>query len=79
MPLAGEGLAEPARCRSRGRRSGSVAGGSASSTSRAPLWSLIWPSVSSRMMGWPSPSQTAWSLEFSPPLVRPMRRGTAPF
>jgi len=25
------------------------------------------------------PSQTAWSLEFRPPLVRPIRRGTAPF
>ena len=36
-------------------------------------------SVSSRINGLPSPSQTACSLEFSPPLVGPMRRGTALF
>src|SRR5664279_4900877 len=29
--------------------------------------------------GRPSPSQTACSLEFKPPLVRPIRRGTGPF
>jgi hypothetical protein len=54
-------------------------GGSASRTRRAPLWSLIWPSLSSRMRGLPSPLQTAWSFEFRPPLVRPIRRGTSPF
>ena len=26
-----------------------------------------------------SPSTTAWSFEFRPPLVRPIRRGTPPF
>src|ERR1700733_5128871 len=29
--------------------------------------------------GRPSASHTAWSLLFSPPLVRPIRRGTSPF
>lgn len=52
--------------------------GKASSTRRAPLWSLIWPSGSSMMIGCPSPSQTVCSLEFSPPLVRPIRRGLVP-
>jgi hypothetical protein len=37
------------------------------------------PSVSSRINGLPSPSQTACSLKVRPPLVRPMRWGTAPF
>jgi hypothetical protein len=41
----------------------------------APLWSFICPSESTMMMGRPWPSHTAWSLEFSPTLVRPMRRG----
>ena len=40
---------------------------------------LAWPLVRSRMMGRPSPSQAAWSLEFRPPLVLPRRRGKAPF
>ena len=40
---------------------------------------LIWPSDRSRMSGRPSPSQTVWSFEFSPPFVRPIRRGTSPF
>lgn len=47
--------------------------------SRAPLWSLIWPTVRSGMNGRPWPSQMEGSLEFSPPLVRPIRLGTAPF
>ena len=34
----------------------------------APRWSLACPSVSSSTTGRPWPSQTAWSLEFSPPL-----------
>ena len=31
-----------------------------SQISRTPLWSLVWPSVSSRTTGLPCPSQTAW-------------------
>lgn len=53
--------------------------GRAASTRLAPLWSLIWPSESSMMIGRPVSSQTVWSLESSPPLVRPIRRGRAPF
>lgn len=34
--------------------------------------------ASSNMIGLPSPSQTAWSLEFSPPLARPIHREGAP-
>lgn len=44
----------------------------------APLWSLICPSVSNITMGRPWPSQTVWSFEFSPPLVRPIHRGSPP-
>ena len=56
-----------------------LAGGRATCTRLAPLWSLIWPSESSVMIGRPVSSQTVWSLEFSPPLMRPIRRGRAPF
>ena len=38
------------------------------------MWSLICPSVSSRIMGLAYSSHKAWSLEFNPPLVRPMQR-----
>ena len=55
------------------------AGGRASNINLAPLWSFIWPSVSSRTKGRPFSSTTAWSLEFRPPFVRPIRRGTSPF
>lgn len=45
----------------------------------APLQSLTCPSVSKSRTGRPCPSQTAWSLEFNPPFVRPMRRAEPPF
>ena len=53
--------------------------GKAGSISAAPLKSLIWPSLSNMTSGRPSLSQTACSLEFGPPLVRPISRGTDPF
>ena len=37
------------------------------------------PRFRSMTSGRPRPSQTACSLEFRPPLVRPIRRGTGPF
>ena len=40
---------------------------------------LTCPSVSKNRTGRPWPSQAAWSLEFSPPFVRPIRRGESPF
>ena len=43
------------------------------------LESLTCPSVSKSRTGRPCPSQTAWSLEFNPPFVRPMRRAEPPF
>jgi hypothetical protein len=56
-----------------------LADGNAGRISAAPLWSFICPSVSNRTSGRPLPSQTACSLEFSPPLVRPMQPGAPPF
>lgn len=41
--------------------------------------SLIWPSLGSMTSGLPRPSHTARSFEFRPPLVHPIRRGTALF
>src|SRR5512141_1234849 len=38
-----------------------------------------WPSLSSIISGRPLPSHTACNFEFKPPLVRPIRLGTAPF
>jgi Major Facilitator Superfamily len=38
-----------------------------------------WPSLRSMISGRPASSHTACSLEFKPPLVRPIRRGTARF
>jgi hypothetical protein len=55
------------------------AAGGVTRISRAPLGPLIWPSVSSMTSGFPAPSQTTGSLEFSPPFVRPIRRETVPF
>ena len=46
---------------------------------RAPARSCICPSLSSMTRGRRCSSQTACSLEFKPPFVRPMRRGAAPF
>lgn len=43
----------------------------------APFWSFICPSESVIAIG-PWPRQTAWSLEFSLPLVRPMHRPEPP-
>lgn len=42
----------------------------------APLWPDCCPSVSNSSTGRISPSQTACGLEFSPPLVWPIARGT---
>ena len=42
----------------------------------APLWPDSCPSVSNSSTGRISPSQTACGLEFSPPLVWPIARGT---
>lgn len=47
--------------------------------SAAARWSLAWPSVRSMISGRPIRSQTTWSLEFSPPFVRPTQRGKASF
>ena len=55
-----------------------LARGSAGNSRNAPLWSLIWPSVSIITMGRPSPSQTACNFEFKPPLVRPIHLERAP-
>ena len=74
IPLARSFFAEPGAVGDE-----AIGFGQASSTSRAPLWSLISPSESNMMSGRPSSSQTTWSFEFNPPLVRPMRRGTSPF
>jgi len=43
------------------------------------LVALICPSESSMASAFPAWSQTTFSLEFSPPFVRPIRRGKAPF
>ena len=45
----------------------------------APLWPDCCPSVSNSSTGRISPSQTACGLEFSPPLVWPIARGTSSF
>ena len=45
----------------------------------APLWPDCCPSVSNSSTGRISPSQTACGLEFSPPLVWSIARGTSPF
>ena len=37
------------------------------------------PSVAGRWLQLPAPSQTAWSLEFRPPFVRPIQRERTPF
>ena len=55
-----------------------LVGESASISGPAPLWSLIYPCDSSRTMGRARQSQTACGLEFSAPLVRPMRCGPLP-
>ena len=52
-----------------------VAAGSALSRKAAPAWSLISPLESSMATGRHWPSQTACSLEFRPPFVRPIWRG----
>jgi len=56
-----------------------LAFGSALSIICAPLWSFIWPSVSSMTSGFPAWLQTTWSLEFSQALVRPIQRERIPF
>jgi hypothetical protein len=76
--LAGERGAEPVAVIPLSPSS-TLARGRLENSRTAHLWSLIWPSVSSKMIGLPKPSQIAWSLEFSPPLVRPICLGTAPF
>lgn len=72
MPSGLEFFAEPGAVVSAIRLE---AGGRASTTRQAPLWLLSGlPTI-----GRPSVSQTAYSLEFSPPLMRPIQRGTSPF
>jgi hypothetical protein len=56
----------------------SDAPGKSDSNVAAPLCSDCGPSVNKSRTGRPSPSQTACSFEFSPPLVRPIARGTFP-
>ena len=61
-----------------GDRRSAGAGGRRDSMMAASRWSLARPLVSSRTTGRPLLTQTAWSLEFSPRLVRPIQR-KAPF
>ena len=75
---AGQRITEPVCIVAPAARSSLVLGTS-DSISAAPLKSLISPSLSSITSGRPLPSQTARSLEFKPPLVRPIRLGRGPF
>jgi len=67
------------RCHSPGRRIAIWLWARHRPMSLAPLWSLIYPSLNSKIKGLPLPSVTAWSFEFRPPFVRAIRRGTALF
>ena len=65
---------DPTRC-----QIGCEAAGSSSRTMAAPLWSLTCPGAELEDDRPPAWSHTAWSLEFSPPLLRPTWRGTSLF